>query len=69
MIAMMKQTATTATLGGVDCGEDCGDMNIGMLSLVSLVFPCAFANLNPVVCGVSVLLLDLLDEDGIGHDC
>lgn len=29
---------------------------------------CAFANLNLAVCGVSVLSLDSLDEDGAGDD-
>ena len=34
----------------------------------SLVSPCAFANLNLAVRGVSVLSLDSLDEEGIGDD-
>ena len=57
-----------ATLGGVDRGEAHGDVNIGMPSLISLVSPCAFANLNLVARGVSVLPLDSLDEGGIGDD-
>ena len=35
-----------ATLEGVDRGEDRGDVNIGMPSLVGLVSPCTFAILN-----------------------
>ena len=58
-----------ATLEGMNCGEDCGNVNIGMPSLVGLVSPCAFANLNLAVRGVSVLSLDSLDEDRIGDDC
>ena len=33
-----------------------------------LASSCAFANLNLAVCGVSVLSLDSLDEDGVGDD-
>lgn len=57
-----------ATLGGVDSGEDHGNVNIGIPSLISLVSPCAFANLNLVAGGVSVLPLDSLDEGRIGDD-
>ena len=64
-----KGESREATLERVDHGEDRGDVNIGMLSLVGLVSPCAFANLNPAVHGVSALSLDSLDEDGIEDDC